>query len=222
MEFNFEASREEPLSKGYQHYTSFQKSQTETSLLLQTQNNRSALVDTLNYDQIEREVATEYHDCDESQFLSNESASELADILNPDELKWQEKLIEATEMGDFNQLKQVLTVTSLDITKVRSKQGLSLLQIAAQNDYEMILELLLNHVKQGQQAFIFSPPMLRRGFDLSNSTVRWLGEFSSEGFTALHYAAFQNNPKTIDILISYGANPHSTNELGINMLHIAA
>ncbi len=52
-------------------------------------------------------------------------------------------------MGDFNQLKQVLTATSLDITKVRSKQGLSLLQIAAQNDYEMILELLLNHVKQG-------------------------------------------------------------------------
>jgi hypothetical protein len=33
MDFNFEASREEPLSKGYQHYTSFQKSQTETSLL---------------------------------------------------------------------------------------------------------------------------------------------------------------------------------------------
>lgn len=69
--------------------------------------------------------------------------------MNSDELKWQEKLIEATEMGDFNQLKQVLTATSLDITKVRSKQGLSLLQIAAQNDYEMILELLLNHVKQG-------------------------------------------------------------------------
>ena len=147
MDFNFEASREEPLSKGFQHYTSFQKSQTETSLL-QTQN-RSAVVEKLNYDQIEREVATEYHDCDESQFLSNESASELADILNPDQLKWQEKLIEATEMGDFNQLKQVLTATSLDITKVRSKQGLSLLQIAAQNDYELILELLLSHVKQG-------------------------------------------------------------------------
>jgi len=45
---------------------------------------------------------------------------------------------------------------------------------------------------------------------------------SPNGFNVLHYAAFQNNPKTIEILLSYGANAHQQNKQGINVIHMAA
>ena len=63
--------------------------------------------------------------------MSDHSASDLVDILNPNEMKFRDKLLEATEMGDSAQIKQVLAATSLDITQVVSESGLSLLHLAA-------------------------------------------------------------------------------------------
>ena len=66
--------------------------------------------------------------------MSEESASDFAEILNPDLDKFCDKLINCVEIGDPFQLKQVLTASSIDITQVKSFDGLSLLHIAAQND----------------------------------------------------------------------------------------
>jgi ankyrin repeat protein len=50
--------------------------------------------------------------------------------------------------------------------------------------------------------------MLRATVFDFNNIKSWLKKESNDGFTALHYAAFQNNPKTIEILLAYGANVH--------------
>jgi ankyrin repeat protein len=42
------------------------------------------------------------------------------------------------------------------------------------------------------------------------------------GFTALHFAAYHGNPRTIDLLVDAGANVYATNKQEINMLHVAA
>lgn len=42
------------------------------------------------------------------------------------------------------------------------------------------------------------------------------------GFTALHFASYHGNPRTIDLLVESGANIYATNKQEINMLHVAA
>jgi ankyrin repeat protein len=90
------------------------------------------------------EIQSDHND---SQFLSDESVSEFAEILNPDPSKYWAKLIECVETGDSIKLKQVLTASSIDITEVKTKQGLTLLHIAAQNDQAVVLALLLEHAR---------------------------------------------------------------------------
>jgi ankyrin repeat protein len=45
---------------------------------------------------------------------------------------------------------------------------------------------------------------------------------SSYGFTALHFASFHGNPKSIDLLVDHGADVYAKNKQDINMLHVAA
>ena len=45
---------------------------------------------------------------------------------------------------------------------------------------------------------------------------------SEDNFTALHFASFFGNLALIKLLVKHGANVHSVNHLGINMVHVAA
>lgn len=45
---------------------------------------------------------------------------------------------------------------------------------------------------------------------------------NEEGFTALHFASFNGNAKTIRMLVKNRANIHAKNLQGISMMHVAA
>lgn len=45
---------------------------------------------------------------------------------------------------------------------------------------------------------------------------------TGEKFYPLHFASCHGNPKLIDLLIKYGANPYVKSAHGLNMLHVAA
>jgi ankyrin repeat protein len=83
---------------------------------------------------------------------------------------------------------------------------MSLLHIAAQNDYVEVLECLLSHVKSGDNRTFFSPPRQIINIGTSYHLQNWLSKLSCDGFSALHYASFNNSPRAIDILIGYGAD----------------
>ena len=52
---------------------------------------------------------------------------------------------------------------------------------------------------------------------------RWVNSCTTaEQFTPLHLASFKSNIDAIETLITYGADPHAKNILGLNMLHVAA
>ena len=56
-----------------------------------------------------------------------------------------------------------------------------------------------------------------------DEVYRWVNSCTTKDqFTPLHLASFKNNIDAIETLITYGANPHAKNELGLNMLHVAA
>jgi ankyrin repeat protein len=154
----------------------------------------------------------------QKSFLSESSAPELNDILAPDEHNFHQRLIACVTQGDTQTLKLMLAASSIDITQVADNKGRTLLHLAA--NFPTGLELLLDHVRQGQQAFLFSPPLLRH-FDGRNHQA-WLRKLSKEGFSALHYAAFHNNARSIDQLVGAGVDVHLQSRNGMNVLHVAA
>ena len=56
-----------------------------------------------------------------------------------------------------------------------------------------------------------------------DEVYRWVNSCTTKDqFTPLHLASFKGNIDAIEALITYGANPHAKNKLGLNMLHVAA
>ena len=53
---------------------------------------------------------------------------------------------------------------------------------------------------------------------------KWLNgpSRSEDGFTPLHFAAFQGNLELVRFLVKHGADVNARNEQGINMLHVSA
>lgn len=59
--------------------------------------------------------------------------------------------------------------------------------------------------------------------ETSERLEAWLNQRTDEDkFTPLHFAAFKGHFATIQALIDHGADPLVENELGLNVLHVAA
>lgn len=43
-----------------------------------------------------------------------------------------------------------------------------------------------------------------------------------QGFTALHFTSFKGNPRLSKLLLSNGADKYALNNMGINVVHVAA
>ena len=50
----------------------------------------------------------------------------------------------------------------------------------------------------------------------------WVDDKSSRGFSALHFAAYHGNVEMIELLINLGADIFIKNNIGQNVLHVAA
>jgi ankyrin repeat protein len=50
----------------------------------------------------------------------------------------------------------------------------------------------------------------------------WVNKGNKQGFTALHYASFRGNFKSIEYLIQAGADIYSRNNEGLDVMHMAA
>lgn len=62
----------------------------------------------------------------------------------------------------------------------------------------------------------------RLGIDAQIEIEKWVNQKSkTQGFTPLHYAAYKGNIDIISKLIEYKANIDTTNNRGINVLHMA-
>jgi len=64
---------------------------------------------------------------------------------------------------------------------------------------------------------------IRLGIDAQKHIEKWVNQKSKkQGFTAIHYASFNGNIDIIEKLIKYKADVETSNNRGLNVLHMAA
>lgn len=119
-------------------------------------------------------------------------------------------IFNAINCDDPQKIKLFLNNPNHKIWKVKDENGYTALhRLVFKNNYELTL-LLIKEVKKGI------------GLDPSNSLEKYINEETSEGYTALHYAAINGNLKIIKLLKEYGAKIECVTKLGKNILHVAA
>ena len=111
---------------------------------------------------------------------------------------------------DSQKIKNYISNPNHKIWKIKDENGYTALhRLVFKNNYELTL-LLIKEVKKGI------------GLDPSNTLEKYINEETSEGYTALHYAAINGNLKIVKLLKEYGAKIECVTKLGKNVLHIAA
>jgi len=64
---------------------------------------------------------------------------------------------------------------------------------------------------------------IRLGIDAQKQIEKWVNQKSKrQGYTALHYSAFNGNLDILEKLIKYKADVEISNNRGLNVLHMAA
>ena len=119
-------------------------------------------------------------------------------------------IFNAINSNDIQKIKLFLNNQNHKIWKVKDENGYTALhRLVFINNYELTL-LLIKEVKKGI------------GLDPSNTLEKYINEETSEGYTALHYAAINGNLKIVKLLKEYGAKIECVTKLGKNVLHLAA
>ena len=119
-------------------------------------------------------------------------------------------IFNAINSNDFQKIKFQLNNPNHKIWKVKDENGYTALhRLVFKNNYELTV-LLIKEIKKGI------------GLDPSNTLEKYINEVTSEGFTALHYAAINGNLKIVKLLKEYGAKIECVTKLGKNVLHFAA
>ena len=119
-------------------------------------------------------------------------------------------IFKAININDTQKIKQFLNNSNHKIWKVKDENGYTALhRLVFKNNYELTL-LLIKEIKKGI------------GLDPSNTLEKYINEETSEGFTALHYAAINGNIKIVKLLKEYNAKIECVTKLGKNVLHFAA
>lgn len=73
----------------------------------------------------------------------------------------------------------------------------------------------------GHQKYVLEQT-LNEPDDIRNNIQAWINEANSEGFTPLHYAAYNDNMESITRLLDLKANWAAVTKSGLNVLHLAA
>lgn len=119
-------------------------------------------------------------------------------------------IFDAINSNDSQKIKLFLNNPNHKIWKIKDENGYTALHhLVFKNNYELSL-LLIKEIKKGI------------GLDSSNTLEKYINEETSEGFTALHYAAMNGNLKIVKLLKEYGAKIECVTKLGKNVLHLAA
>lgn len=103
------------------------------------------------------------------------------------------------------------------------ESGNTLLQLAANRNSEKILIMLGNFVLQPQ--FPEDHPLYKEDQEKRKANLKlWINAkgFTTDQFTALHYASFYGNITSIKYLREHGADYTITNNHRINVMHVAA
>jgi len=120
-------------------------------------------------------------------------------------------LIEVLESERNYELTQLLEtkMMTIKVTELKDHNGLSLLHHAVLKGMEGKTKILIDFAKTQR---------------ISDSEIAtWASAKTlDEGWTPLHYACFQGNCDAIHSLVAAGADIHSLNNNGLNMLHVAA
>ena len=107
----------------------------------------------------------------------------------------------------------LLQSTQLDFHHCTDARGLTALHISTLNGNTLLVKFLLEYSK-----FYYKSPEILKS---------WVNFSSDEGFSALHYSAFQGNlvnniQEILKCLLSCGADLSAKNHQGLSVMHVAA
>lgn len=104
----------------------------------------------------------------------------------------------------------------MDIACIVDQRKYSLLHYAAFNNQFSGAVVLLDHLLQQMRKSGKSEE------DIKMYSKVWINRQTDDGFTALHFAAYRGNIRLVEYLQAMGADIHTTNKNGMNVLHISA
>lgn len=95
-----------------------------------------------------------------------------------------------------------------------------MLHYATYKDKPAAVRALLDYVERYQA----NPESSYGTIVFSKTLSEWVNAKikGPDGFTALHYAAFNGNIKVIRLLIEKGADVRAVNPMGMSVMHVAA
>ena len=131
-------------------------------------------------------------------------------------------LLDAIAAGDLESVRRQVQLHP-ELAATRDESGVSAILFALYRGRADIADILLaagTSLDVFDAAAVGRASRLRRLINVDRSAVR---AFSADGFTALHFAAFFNQPKTAELLIVSGAdvNVRSHNAMAVCPLHSA-
>ena len=125
--------------------------------------------------------------------------------------------------GNASRLREILAADPAQAA-VRNERGHSAVLIAQYHRKADLVEILLAADPELDLFDAASVGRLDRVRELLDADPSKLGAWSSDGFTALHLAAFFGYPRVVEHLLSRGApaNPVARNPMKVQPLHSAA
>jgi uncharacterized protein len=135
-----------------------------------------------------------------------------------------ERAFAAVRSGDSAAISELLT-DDRHLAAARNAQGISILLWACYHKQAALVEMLR---AVGEPLDIFEASALNGGAEPGSTLLRaerWLAaEFSPDGFTPLHLAAYFGQEEMAGILLKHGADPNavSRNAMALRPLHSAS